>query len=82
MRANQFAAAGRSNMKETRSKPFIKWLISTRRLVETVIGQLTERFHIGKVRARDPWHLTSRIARKILSHTKCAFINKAIGNAA
>lgn len=72
--------AGRSNMKETRSKPFIKWLTSTRRLVETVIGQLAERFHIEKVRARDLWHLTSRIARKILSHTICAFLNKTMGN--
>lgn len=72
--------AGRSNMKETRSKPFLKWLTSTRRLVETVIGQLSERFHIEKVRARDLWHLTSRIARKILSHTICAFLNKAMGN--
>ena len=35
-----------------------------RKVVETVISQLNERFHIGKVRARDAWHLTSRIARK------------------
>jgi hypothetical protein len=35
-------------------------LMKARRLVETVIGQLTERFHIEKVRARDTWHLTNR----------------------
>lgn len=36
--------AVQSNMKETQSEKFVKWLVSTRRLVETVIGQLTERF--------------------------------------
>jgi hypothetical protein len=30
--------AVRSNMKETRSEKFLRWLVSTRRLVETVIG--------------------------------------------
>jgi IS5 family transposase len=63
--------AVRDNMKETRCKRFVKWLKSTRRLVETVIGQLTERFNIEKVRARKLWYLTNRIARKILAHTIC-----------
>lgn len=72
--------AVRSNMAENRSKEFIKLLVSTRRLVETVIGQLTDRFQIEKVRARKLWYLTNRIARKILSHTICVFINKKIGN--
>ncbi len=72
--------AVRSNMQETRSEKFVKWLKSTRRLVETVIGQLTERFHIEKVRARKLWSLTNRIARKILAHTIAVFINKQIGN--
>jgi hypothetical protein len=31
----------RSNMEENRTPGFLKWLKSTRRLVETVIGQLT-----------------------------------------
>lgn len=72
--------AARSNMEEKRSKQFLKWIISTRRLVETVIGQLTERFNIEKVRARKMWQLTNRITRKVLSHTICACINKKIGN--
>jgi len=61
--------AVRNNMQETRSPEWIKWLVSTRRLVETVIGQLTERFHIERVRARKLWYFTNRIGRKILSHT-------------
>ena len=72
--------AVRSNMEEKRSKSFLKWLVSTRRLVETVIGQLTERFNIEKVRARKLWYLTNRIARKVLAHTICACINKKMGN--
>jgi len=72
--------AVRANMTENRSKEYLKWLVSTRRLVETVIGQLTDRFQIEKVRARKLWYLTNRIARKVLSHTICICINKKIGN--
>ena len=50
----------RENMKDERPKDFLKWMLGTRRLIETVIGQLTERFHIEKVRARDLWHQFSR----------------------
>lgn len=70
----------RNNMKDPRGKDASSWIISTRRLVETVIGQLTEHFHIQKVRARDLWHLTNRVSRKILSHTVAVFINKSLGN--
>jgi hypothetical protein len=42
-----------------------------RRLVETVGSQLAQRFEIKKVWARDIWHLTNRICRKILAHTFC-----------
>lgn len=72
--------AVRSNMKETRSEKFVKWLVSTRRLVETVIGQLTARFHIETIRARKLWYLTNRIARKVLVHTICVLFNKQRGN--
>ncbi len=59
----------RENMKDDRPKSFLQWLVGTRRLVETVIGQLTERFHIEKVWARDVWHQCSRFWRKLLAHT-------------
>jgi hypothetical protein len=42
-----------------------------RRLVETVGNQFAQRFEIKKVWARDIWHLTNRICRKILAHTFC-----------
>lgn len=70
----------RANMKNKINKANDNWLITTRRLVETVIGQLTERFNIQSVKARNLWQLTNRISRKILAHTICAFINKYLGN--
>jgi hypothetical protein len=70
----------RENMKEKRPRSFLRWILGTRRLVETVIGQLTERFHIEKVRARDIWHQASRFWRKILAHTLCVKINLSLGN--
>ena len=41
----------------------------TRWRIETVASQLVERFHLKRVWARDTWHLTSRVLRKVLSHT-------------
>ena len=70
----------RDNMQDDRPKWFTKWIVSTRRLIETVIGQLEDRFHIEKIRARDLWHESSRFWRKLLAHTICIKINLAIGN--
>jgi hypothetical protein len=69
----------RANMTETRDPVFVKNLIKVRRLVETVIGQLTDHLHMAKVRARDLWHLTSRINRKILAHTMGIYLNRMLG---
>ncbi len=66
----------RSNMIDERPKHWVRLLIKTRRLIETVIGQLVERFHLAKVKARDLWHLTSRIHRKILAHTVALWLNR------
>ena len=49
----------RSNMKDSHPRSFTCWATGTRRLVETVIGQLCERFEIERNRARDLWHLVS-----------------------
>jgi hypothetical protein len=37
--------------------------------IETVAAQFVERFHLKRLWARDAWHLTSRVLRKVLSHT-------------
>ncbi|MCP5124926.1 MAG: IS982 family transposase [Gammaproteobacteria bacterium] len=69
----------RANMIDPRPPWAVQQLTRTRRLVETVIGQLTEPFHFEKIRARDVWHLTSRIARKVLAHTLGIFMNRQVG---
>jgi hypothetical protein len=66
----------RSNMQETRAPAMLQLMQRLRRLIETVIGQLSERFHLEKVRARDLWHLTSRLNRKLLAHSVCLWLNR------
>lgn len=72
----QLETALRSNMPDERNPAWVKLLMRVRRLIETVIGQLVERFSIEKVRARDLWHLTSRLNRKLLAHTVCRWLNR------
>jgi Transposase DDE domain len=49
-------------------------LVQARRRIETVIGQLVERYHAKRVWARDAWHLWSRWQRKLLSHTLAVWL--------
>lgn len=65
----------RDNMVETRSSWFVKQIKSVRRIVETVISQLVERFHIQHIRAKSLWHLSVKVGRKILAHTMAFFVN-------
>jgi hypothetical protein len=55
------------------------WLVGKRRRVETVIGQLTGRYHLKRVWARDGWHLWSRWQRKLLSHTIAVYLCQQTG---
>ena len=48
--------------------------------IDTVFGQLTERFAVKRVWAQDPWHLWSRLLRKLLSHTLAVLLNGQAGN--
>ena len=49
--------------------------------IDTVFSQLTERYSIKRMWARDLWHLTSRLLRKVLSHTVAFLLNhKLLGN--
>jgi hypothetical protein len=55
------------------------WVTPTRRRIETVIGQLVERYHAKRVWARDAWHLWSRWQRKLLSHTLAVWLCQQAG---
>lgn len=63
-------------MSDKRPKSVVNRLMKARRKIETVIGQLSDRFNIQKIRARDMWHLSHRLYRKILAHNLCFLINK------
>jgi DDE family transposase len=60
-------------------EPWPQWLTDTRRRIETVIGQLTERYQAKRVWARDAWHLLSRWLRKVLSHTVAVLLCQRAG---
>jgi hypothetical protein len=51
-----------------------KVLTRVRWRIETVAAQLVDRFHLKRIWARDAWHLTSRVLRKVLSHTIAVFL--------
>jgi hypothetical protein len=53
---------------------------SIRYRIETVFGQLCERFSAKRVWARDVWHLSSRLLRKLLAHTTMIVLNRSQGN--
>jgi hypothetical protein len=48
--------------------------------IDTVFSQLTERYSVKRVWARDLWHLASRLLRKVLSHTVAFLLNHRLGN--
>jgi hypothetical protein len=48
--------------------------------IDTVFSQLTERYSIKRVWAKDPWHLAGRLLRKVLSHTIAYLLNHRAGN--
>jgi hypothetical protein len=48
--------------------------------IDTVFSQLTERYSVKRVWARDLWHLASRLLRKVLSHTVAFLFNHRMGN--
>ena len=48
--------------------------------IDTVFSQLTERYCVKRVWAKDLWHLAGRLLRKILSHTVAFLLNHRAGN--
>jgi hypothetical protein len=58
----------RDNMDDPRPKAYVQTLLKARRRVETVIGQLVEFFDFAACKARDLWHLTAKLTRKLLAY--------------
>lgn len=64
------------------SQPTNRTISRSRQMVETIIGHLCHWFDIETVLARDLWHLTSRLARKVLAHTLMVYLNQMNGRPA
>jgi hypothetical protein len=54
-------------------------LSGVRYRVETVQGQLAERYRVKRPWAKDLWHLCHRVIRKVLSHTVAVCLNVRAG---
>ena len=48
--------------------------------IDTVFSQLTGRYSLKRVWAKDLWHLAGRLLRKVLSHTVAFLLNHRAGN--
>jgi hypothetical protein len=60
--------------------PWPRWSAQLSRLryrIDTVFGQLVDRTHVKRVWARDLWHLSSRLLRKVLMPTLTVLLNLA-----
>jgi len=67
-------------MKSTDPQPQgSRFIARHRQLIETVFSQLTCRFSIKRIWARDEWHLANRVIRKVLAHTIGAWLNSNLG---
>lgn len=63
--------------------PHPRWsaqLSRVRYRIDTVFGQLVDRCAVKRVWARDLWHLSSRLLRKVLMHTLAVLLNVELGN--
>jgi hypothetical protein len=65
----------RSNMDDPRDPKLMAWFMTIRRRVETAIGQLVVDFSFCKARTHDLWHLTGRLARKLLAYNLSLAMN-------
>ena len=74
--AGGLALLARPRGAAAKATPWPRWLVQKRRRIETVFGQLTERYHAKQTWARDVWHLTARWLRKLVSHTMAVLLGQ------
>lgn len=58
----------RRNMPDQRPKQEVALMMKIRRRIETAIGILSEKFGITTIKARDIWHFTSKLTRKLIAY--------------
>jgi len=59
----------RDNMKDPRPRDFVVTLMNTRRYIETVFAKLIGQFSLTSIKARNLWHLSNKISRKLLAYS-------------
>jgi hypothetical protein len=64
---------------ESDAPAFARRLSRPRWRVETVNGQLADRYRVKRLWARDLWHLCHRLIRKALCHTFAVWLNVTTG---
>ena len=69
----------RSNQKQQYPEAFRKLHGRMRRRIETTISQLTEPFHVSRVRARTHCGLPTRMSNKFGACLLGAFLNQCLG---
>ena len=69
----------RRNQKQQYPERFRKLQVRMRRRIETTIGQLTQQFHVSRVRALKHWGLLTRMSNKFGSCLLGAFVNRCLG---
>ncbi len=80
-RGVELAASYRTKKHDPNPKRSALALLSRLRYrIDTVFSQLTERYSIKRVWAKDLWHLSGRLLRKVLSHTVAFLLNHQLGN--
>ncbi len=63
--------------------PHPRWSARLRRVrsrIDTVFGPLVDRCNVKRLWARDLWHLSNRLLRKVLMHTLAVLFNVELGN--
>ena len=69
----------RRNQKQQLSPYWKKVHNSTRQIIETVNGQLSEQFNIEQNHAHTFWGLCTRLYTKLTAHTLCVYLNRLLG---
>jgi len=67
------------NQKHPYPDDFRPLQVRIRRRIETTIGQLTEQFHISRVRALKHWGVRTRMSNKMGSCVLGVFVNQCLG---
>ena len=79
-RGVELLAPYRSKKRDPAPRRSAAFLSRLRYRIDTVFSQLTGRYGVKRVWAKDLWHLASRLLRKVLSHTIAFLLNHQLGN--